>query len=529
MDIPKRMEMSPEELDALVTRVESSTIEEDDREAIKAMAESIKLLRQAVQEKTMSVKRLLRMLFGGNETKKNVLNQHDGHAEKPASSSPQPQKEKPKPKGHGRNGAADYPGAKRVGVRHESLKTGYHCPECPKGKVYPLKPPSMVLCLIGSAPVQATVYKLERLRCNLCGTVFTAEAPEACRKNKHDETVGSIIALLKYGGGFPFNRLEKLQGGFGIPLAASTQWDIVNRKADAIQPAYDDLVRQAAQGKVVHNDDTKAKILEFMSSEEDLWEEDPSRTGLFTTGILSQTDEQQIALYYTGRKHAGENMADLLAQRDVDRGPPIQMCDALSRNLPKPFKTVLANCLSHARRKFVDITEYFPDESRFVLETLGKVYKHDAVAKDRKMSDEQRMEYHQDKSSPLMNDLKSWLSEQFGEKLVEPNSSMGEAISYMLDHWPELTLFLTVPGAPLDNNICEQVLKRAILHRKNSLFFKTQHGAYVGDLFMSLIHTCSLNAVNPFDYLTALEKHSADIREYPEKWLPWNYEQNLTE
>ena len=143
------------------------------------------------------------------------------------------------------------------------------------------------------------------------------------------------------------------------------------------------------------------------------------------------------------------------------------------------------------------------------------------------MSDEERLEYHQENSSPLMNDLKEWLSEQFVERLVEPNSSMGDAISYMLKHWPELTLFLTVPGAPIDNNICEQVLKRAILHRKNSLFFKTQRGAYVGDLYMSLIHTCSLNDVNPFDYLTALEKYSTQLREHPEKWMPWNYEQNI--
>jgi len=522
----KRMEMSPQQLDELIARMESSDIAAEDLVAVKAMAESIKLLRSAVQEKSMSVKRVLRMLFGApTETNKNVLNKHDGDAEKPASSSRQSQKKKPK--GHGRNGAADYPGAKRVGVSHESLKSGDHCRECPKGKVYPLKPAAMLLCLTGTAPVQASVYELERLRCNLCGTVFTAEAPEACRGNKHDETVGSIIALLKYGGGFPFNRLEKLQGGFGIPLAASTQWDIVNRKAEAIWPAYDELVRRAAQGKVLYNDDTKAKILQFMSSEEPLWEEDPSRTGLFTTGILSQIEEQQIALYYTGKKHAGENMADLLARRDVDRGPPIQMCDALSRNLPKPFKTVLANCLAHARRKFVDVTDYFPEESRFLLEMLGKVYSHDAIAKDRKMSDEQRLEYHQANSLSIMNDLKSWLSEQFEKKTVEPNSSMGEAISYMLDHWPELTLFLEVPGAPLDNNICEQMLKRAILHRKNSLFFKTQHGAYVADLYMSLIHTCGLNGVNPFDYLTALEKYSADLREHPEKWLPWNYEQNL--
>jgi transposase len=78
-------------------------------------------------------------------------------------------------------------------------------------------------------------------------------------------------------------------------------------------------------------------------------------------------------------------------------------------------------------------------------------------------------------------------------------------------------------GAPLDNNICERALKMAILHRKNSIFYKTLNGARVGDLFMSLIHTCQLNGVNALDYLQTLSKHSAELAAAPEQWLPWNY------
>ncbi len=77
---------------------------------------------------------------------------------------------------------------------------------------------------------------------------------------------------------------------------------------------------------------------------------------------------------------------------------------------------------------------------------------------------------------------------------MEPNSGLGKAISYMLRQWPALTLFLREPGAPLDNNLCERALKKAILHRKNSLFYKTLNGAEVGDLYMSLIHTCELKS-----------------------------------
>ena len=124
-----------------------------------------------------------------------------------------------------------------------------------------------------------------------------------------------------------------------------------------------------------------------------------------------------------------------------------------------------------------------------------------------------------------MDALHAWMTEQMDQKKVEPNSGLGEAIEYMLNHWESLTLFLRVAGAPLSNNICEQAHKMAILHRKNSLSYKTQNGARVGDLFMSLIHTCWLNGANPFDYLSALQRHASAVRANPSQWLPWNYTQ----
>jgi hypothetical protein len=381
-----------------------------------------------------------------------------------------------------------------------------------------------VLCIRGCAPLQAELYELERYRCNLCGAVFTAAAPGGCGASKYDETVGSMIAVLKYGSGFPFNRLEKLQQGFGIPVPASTQWQIIDHKAETIQSAYEELLRQGAQGTVIHNDDTGAKILEFMSGAYE--PPDPSRTGMFTTGIFSRVGEHTVALYCTGSQHGGENLADLLAVRDAGRDPPIQMCDALSRNQPGPFQVVLANCMVHARRKFVDIVDLFPAECRIVLETLEQVYHHDAMAKRDGMSDAQRLAFHKEKSAPLMNELHTSLSKMIEDKTVEPNSVLGGAISYMRKHWKPLTRFLEVPAAPLDNNICEQLLKRAIMHRKNSLFFKTRRGAAVGDLYMSLIHTCFLNAVDPFDYLTRLEKRHTELDVNPERWMPWNHKEN---
>lgn len=242
--------------------------------------------------------------------------------------------------------------------------------------------------------------------------------------------------------------------------------------------------------------------------------------------MLSVAEERKIALFFTGHKHAGENLTDLLKERHPDRGPPIQMCDALSRNTSKDFAAILANCLAHARRNFVDVAENFPEECRHVITLLGKVYANDAAAKG--MRPGERLGYHRSESGPPMRELHEWMTARFDEKKTEPNSGLGKAFSYMLKHWDALTLFLRVPGAPLDNNLCEQALKRAILHRKNSLFYKTLHGAYIGDLFMSIIHTCRLSKINPFDYLVTLQKHSHEVFKNPHKWLPWNYKAEVT-
>ena len=80
---------------------------------------------------------------------------------------------------------------------------------------------------------------------------------------------------------------------------------------------------------------------------------------------------------------------------------------------------------------------------------------------------------------------------------------------------------------PLDNNVVERALKKAILHRKNSLFYKTLHGAQVGDLYMSLIHSCELNGANPFDYLSELLRHAEELKANPPEWMPWNYRETL--
>ena len=568
------IEVNREELESILQRAQAGPLNETDCAKLKAMIESYAYLTQLLGDKRTSIHRLRKLLFGaGTEKTRDVLtdkaagetaSSESDRDDDAAPSAHDKEERAGPPPGHGRNGADDYAGAERIAVPHGSLRSGDTCPDCRRGTVYERSPPGVLIRIAGQAPLQAKVYELQKLRCNLCGKVFTATLPEGVGDEKYDATAASMIALLKYGSGVPFNRLQGLQASLGVPLPASTQWDIVAPAATQMAPVYHELIRQAAQGDVVYNDDTTIKILECMGKRakqaalaepltrgrrpaskpkagdsaapacqgeggtDDAGKKNKARrTGLFTSGIVSTREGRRIALFFSGRRHAGENLADVLAHRAEALSPPIQMCDALSRNAPAAFKTLLANCLAHGRRQFVDVAERFPAECRYVLETLAEVYKHDATTRKEKMSPEARLQFHQAESGPILEALQAWCNRQFDERLVEPNSALGDAIGYLLDHWEKLTLFLREPGAPLDNNLCERILKRAILHRKNALFYKTLNGAHVGDLFMSLIHTCRFHGVNPFDYLTALHRHGAALAAQPEGWMPWNYRDTL--
>src|SRR3954453_22749752 len=495
----RQVDVNLDELDQIIDRGQRTPLSESEGEKLKtvihAMAERLLLKRST--EKTSAVLPPDTALAGTSDASESA------------------------PAGHGRNRAAAFGGANKVTVAHPTLHPGDQCPDCCQGKVYRQKAPATLVRFTGHAPLEATVFEMERLRCNACGEVFTADEPEAAGPAKYDETAVAMVALLKYGTGVPFKRLERLQAQLGMPLPAATQWELMAAAAIPLRLALEELIRQAAQGRVMHNDDTSMRVLRLIREPGD------KRTGTFTSGIVSLVDAWTIALFFTGRNHAGENIAEVLKQRAHELPAPIQMCDALSRNTPKGVETLIANCLAHGRRQVVEVVEHFPEECRYVLETLGGVYHNDAVSRERELSPEDRLRFHQEHSGPLMKALHEWMEAQSAEHKTEPNSGLGKAISYLLNHWSKLTLFLRQPGSPIDNNIVERALKKAILNRRIALFYKTVNGAGVGDLFMSLIHTCELNRANPFDYLTELQRHSADLSVHPGEWMPWNYRDTL--
>jgi len=454
---PAQRTLRLDELQGIMDRAKAVLCDAD-HEALQQAVQTLTFLTQELQAKGTSLERLRRMLFGSpTEKTSQVLGDAapaGGDGSKSGKGGDGKDPDRPKAPGHGRNGAAAYSGAQKIRVPHDKLHGGDGCPQCHKGKVYPLSSPSTLVRITGMAPLAAKVYECEQLRCNLCGEVFKADAPAGVGNEKYDETASSMIGMLKYGAGMPFNRIEKLQGGMGIPMPAATQWELVERASLRLAPVHEAMIDVGAQGELLHNDDTTAKILEYFAGVEPEPESlgggnADERTGVFTSGIVSVTGGHRIGLFFTGRKHAGENLAKVLARRAATLAAPIQMCDALSRNVPGELKTIMSNCLAHARRRFVEVVDDFPEECRHLLEILGKVYKYDAFARAQDMSADERLLYHQKNSGPLMDGLEIWLRDQIEGHKVEPNSGLGEAIEYMRKHWLKLTLFLRAPGAVL--------------------------------------------------------------------------------
>lgn len=521
MKEPRRLSADEAQLAAVAQRLERRSLEPGDYELLKVVIETVCFLSRLVQQKATSIQRLLRLIFGARTEKTSTVLKHSSPEAATGTA-------KAKRKGHGRRAATAYWGAKKVPVSHGQLKAGDVCPGCTNGKLYDTRRPAVLLYLHAQPVIAGTVFELEKLRCALCGKLFSATAPAEAGQEKYNANVAPMLAVMRYGYGMPMNRLEQMQQDFGVPLPAGTQWELMHAHAQELGPVFEEFQSQAAGADVFYNDDTTARILslekQIREAEVPAAGNTKQRTGIFTTGIIATREHRTFALFFSGGQHAGENLQDVLDRRAADLATPIQMCDGLSRNKPLTAATLMANCNSHGRRGFVAVADAFPQECAHVLETVQQIYKHDEQTRREAMSDEQRLSFHQQHSAPLMDALKLWMEEKIENKHVEPNSSLGEAIAYMLKHWQPLTLFLRQPGAPLDNNICERALKTSIRHRNNSLFYKTENGAHVGDLFMSLVHTCRLARVNPFDYLTTLRRYAHRLRDGPAGWMPWNYQ-----
>jgi transposase len=443
---------------------------------------------------------------------------------------------KSKPKGGhragtGRLGADAYGGAERTECRHEDLAVGQRCPVCGQGTFYEL-PAGVEIRIDGHALLSAMHYALQKLRCSACGQIFTAGLPDGVGEEKYSARARAVLAVSRYYLGVPGYRLQGYQAMLGVPVPDATQWDQIEKVGDCAYVVFAQMEQEAAQGELIFHDDTAVRILALIKENSAILSAAQAqglstpteRTGMHTTALVVKVGEHTAILYYSSRRHAGENLQGLLDKRKAGLEKPLAMSDALSSNeVADEAAVIRCHCLAHGRRKFSDLAAVFPHECQAVLEVLSQVFDHDEQARKEQLSPEARLAYHQTQSHPLMDGLKRWLDKQIDEHLVEPNSALGKAIGYMQRHWVTLTKFLSVPGAPLDNNLAERALKLFIRQRNNSLFYHSTHSAYIASVLTSLIATCLYAGVNAVEYLVALQEHRGEVFADPAAWLPWAY------
>ena len=508
MSLKKKVEsykLTPKQINELIKSVQSNSLSEKQQKILLILIQQLRDTQKTASERQALVNRAKRLFESKTEKQKSSSRKKDNKA---------------KAKGHGRNGVDNYKIAHEYEYEHE-LEVGSVCKLCGKGKLVNLEP-KKVIRLVGQPAVIAELHRSQRLRCSACGAISTAKFPVEIGDAKYTDSANALVAVYRYGMGIPHYRLASMQKAMGVPLPSSTQYEMSELLWTKVVPIYKQLIKEAANLPIIYTDDTTGKIISLLKNKEER-KKKKERVGIFTTGIVAKGNGKQINLFFTGIKHAGENLAKLLDSRDPELEIPIQVGDAATRNIPKDHMTQLVLCLAHARRNFYDCFGSFQDEVTYVINKIAIVYKNEKIIVNEKLNPAKRLEYHRKYSKQAMEELLEYSKNKINNKEVEPNSVLGGAFKYLIKHWEGLSQFYKIEGAPLDNNTAERLIKKAVLHRKNSMFYKTEDGAKVGDALMSIIQTAISTKIDPFDYLITLQKNSLAVAKNPQLWLPWNF------
>ena len=414
------------------------------------------------------------------------------------------------------------------------LKKGDPCPVCPKGKLRK-KAPLEFIRVTGSTEYSSEKHVVDRLECDLCGHVVTAQVPEEVAKDgeigqQYGYSARSMMAIKKHFSGNPYFHQETLNDMFGHPIRASSIFDQCEHVANDTALAYYELLRQAANATLFYIDDTNNRILDQQSEFKDKrnGKGKVERKGVYTSGLIALLPNGKVIyLYETSLGHAGELIDDILLKRKTGLPPPIIMCDALSRNLPSvDVNYILSYCNSHARRNFFDISDSFPEVEQ-VLDGYENIWINDSICKDKGHTPKQRLAYHKEHSLPVVVKIKTWCQAYMDSPDAEEHSRLGKACAYFIKHYGELVKFCEVAGVPIDNNTMEEGLKVPIRTRKNAHFYKTKAGAEVANRLISLICTAYRNDVNAFHYLNALQRNQTELKADPSQSMPWTIKEEF--
>ena len=425
----------------------------------------------------------------------------------------------------------------------EGLNKGDACPGCRAGIVYKYHPATL-LRIVGHAPFSAEQHVSDQLRCSACHEIFTAKLPPQVRADgRPGQTYGysarAVMAIARYFAAQPFHRQEAMQNLLGSHVSSSTIYDQCEKLAEHLRPVFVAMLAMAANARLFYLDDTTHRILIKQTPGKTRKGGESARTGVYSSACLAIVSEpgaratsdppaapmeRRLVLYRTNVGHAGEWFDEILGARDPDLAAPTLMSDALSSNHVTGKDFVKALCNAHGRRGFAELAHQCPDESLYALERYAGVWSNEAHCVEQAFDADQRQGYHQAHSLPLMAQLKSWCEAQTAlGGPVEPNSNLGRAMAYLVRHYEGLTAFCRVPGAPVDNNEAERMIKLIVRGRRNSQFFKSENGAEVSDIITSVLATCHEANIDALAYLIAVQANQLSVRAAPQNWMPWNY------
>ncbi len=398
------------------------------------------------------------------------------------------------------------------------VSKGDICPCCNRGKLYHGEDRKL-LQFTGHAPIEVNRFVKEVLRCNACNKEFIAGG----NIEKWTDSAKSTAVLEKCSG-MPFYRLSNIQDLYNIPIAESTLWYLCKLLWDDVgKVMYKALLEESSKRKNLYVDDTRARVLDVTieNNKKILNGEKAGRSCNSTIVCSNNGLDQEIILYITKQGYCGENIAPLIESADK-----CIMSDASTMTRPKIAEELLSTmnflkCMSHGRNKFADIRSFYPEECNYFLEQIKSIYSTDDKAKA--FDPESRRLHHNKHSIVYINNIYKKIEHLFREKIIEPNSHLGQAMRYWVNNRSGLTKFLIVAGFDLDNNRCERNLKRLILQRKNSLFFKTLSSAEVLSGLSSIIATSKANNISSYDYLNWLQANVKLVNKTPSDYLPWKY------
>ena len=538
----KPLEIDRAALVALMARVEHAITHElalsvDDMKLLLSAISTLATLQTNIDQKDVTLNQLRKLLgmIQSSESKRSANGSSKNRKNKNIAKPRKPKKDKPEPK-----------------VEHHLMQDqhkGDACPECSCGKLYKFDP-AQLLRITGQAPYEATQHISERLRCNACLHVYTAPLPESVLEDgdanqKYGYSARSLMVIDKFYTGTPYYHQSNLADMFGYAISASTIFDQCEHVCNDVMPVYFTMQSMASNSDSFLIDDThhrildqKPQMLEVIAKPEAHTKEDNQenkesqkstlRKGVFCSGLIAQClDDHDIILFETSLGHAGEHLHSLLKKRDHTLTKPLLMCDALSRNTVTHYDLELSYCNAHARRKFYDVEHLQPTEIEWLLHEYAGIWTNEHTIQEKNMSDAERLEYHRKNSLPLMQNIQQWAQNHKDRDDFEEHSAFGKAINYFLKHYTELSKFCSIKGALIDNNRMEEKLKMVIRGRKTAHFYKTAVGASVANVLISIMATCDQARVNVYDYLIALQRHRALVKENPSQWMPWNFQATI--